>query len=157
MKRIGMCVVLLLMIVCAGCSSFFTNLQTPQKTLSLNESAVFSQEKTKFVATIDSVVMNQNAPHQVTVRMTVKNTGTDAFSLIGYPRLVDAAGGEYLGVNMMFGGINPGGISTKTSTIALKTDEAYSALLKGAEFRVRFQSLKPLPYEGIWAVNLTAL
>jgi len=156
MKWIGLCAVLLVTIVCAGCTSYFSNLQTPQKTLNLNESAVFSQETTQFVATVNGVELNQNAggSRQVTVRMTVKNTGKGAFSLIGYPRLLDSEGREYPGVNLMFGGISPGGFSTKTSAITLKTDEEYQALRKAAELRVRFQSMKPLPYEGIWALDL---
>lgn len=159
MNYAGISLILLALVFSAGCTSYFTNLQTPQKTLDIRESAIFTQEKTKFTATVNSVTLSPKAssPRQFSLKMTVKNTGSEAFSLIGYPRLVDSAGTEYTGPNIMFGGIHPGGSASGTSTITIRTPDEYEALRKSALLKVRYQSMKPLPYEGIWAVNFSAL
>lgn len=159
MKKIVPIIALILLAFSAGCASFFTNIQTPQQTLDLNESAIFSQEKTKFIATVNTIELNKKGsyPRQVAITMIVKNSGPDAFSLIGYPRLVDASGQEYPGVNMVFGGIQPGGTVTGKSSITIDSAEEYANLQKGAMLKVRFQSMKPLPYEGIWNVDFTTL
>lgn len=156
MIRAVICVLLILIVATAGCTSYFSNIQTPQKTLNLTESAIFNQEKTQFSATINSVSTCQNSsfPCVVTLRMVVKNSGREQFSLIGYPRLFDAANREYTGSNMMFGTINPGGIVSGSSTVAIPTQEEYAAFSKGGILKVKFQSIKPFPYEGIWAVNV---
>ncbi len=151
-----MCAVLLMIILTAGCTSFVSNMQTPQKTLTVRDTAVFTQEKVKFTATIDSVslIQNTNPPYKVSASMTVKNTGKDAFSLIGYPRLVDGAGKEYPGSAMQFGSVLPGGMSAKTCTIPVQSQDEYNALAANALLKVKFQSMTPLPYEGIWQVDL---
>jgi uncharacterized protein YceK len=158
MKYIILSLLVVFLLLVSGCSSYFSNLQTPQKTLDIRETAVFSQEKTQFSATLNSVGVSQKTsfPREVTVRMTVKNTGNEAFSLIGYPRLVDAGGKEYVGRNLMFGGINPGGMATGTSVIRIESAQDYSALEESALLKVRYQSMKPLPYEGIWHIDLSA-
>lgn len=159
MKSVGIIVILVILVLFSGCTSYFDNLQTPQRTLNLTESAIFSQEKTNFIATVTSVNPDKTTspPRNILVSMTVKNTGKDAFSLIGYPRLVDGDGKEYPGSTIMFGGINPGGIGSGKSTIPLKTDEDFLSLQKSATLNVRFQSMKPLPYEGIWNIDFTTL
>jgi len=159
MKHAGICVLLILLMVSAGCTSYFSNLQTPQKTLDLKETAIFTQEKTKFAATVNSVTINQKTsfPRQFTLKMTVKNTGNEAFSLIGYPRLVDADGSEYVGKNIMFGSVHPNGYASGTSTITIMTEKEYAALEETALLKVKYQSMKPLPYEGIWAVDFSSL
>ncbi|HII98146.1 MAG TPA: hypothetical protein HA272_02495 [Methanoregula sp.] len=159
MKHTVLCVLLIILMASAGCTSYFSNLQTPQKTLDLKETAIFSQEKTKFAATVNSVTINQKSsfPRQFTLKMTVKNTGTEAFSLIGYPRLVGADGSESAGNNIMFGSVHPNGYATGTSTITIMTEQEYAALEENAVLRVKYQSMKPLPYEGIWAVDFSSL
>ena len=156
MIRAGSCLLLILLVASSGCTSYFSNLQTPQKTLNLTESAIFSQEKTQFSATITSVSVNHadSFPCQVTVRMTVKNTGKEQFSLIGYPRLTDAGDRQYTGPNMMFGTLNPGGIGSGSSSITVPSEEEYASLSKSGVLKVKFQSIKPIPYEGVWALNL---
>lgn len=159
MKHAGICVLLILLMASAGCTSYFTNLQTPQKTLDLKETAIFSQDKTTFAATVNSIAINQKSsfPRQCTLKMTVKNTGNEAFSLIGYPRLVDADGSEYVGNSIMFGSVYPNGHASGTSTITIMTGKEYAALEESALLKVRYQTMKPLPYEGIWGVDFTAL
>ena len=159
MKIAVSCLLIILLLLSTGCTSYFSNLQTPQKTLDLKESAIFTQESTKFTATVNNVGISQKNtfPRQFSLKMTVKNSGNEAFSLIGYPRLVDAEGKEYTGLNIMFGSLQPGGIASGTSTIQIKNADEYAALENGAVLKVRYQSMKPLPYEGIWAVNFSAL
>ncbi len=159
MKHAVLCLLLIFLMASAGCSSYFSNLQTPQKTLDLKETAIFSQEKTTFAATVNSVAISQKSsfPRQFTLKMTVKNTGNEVFSLIGYPRLVGADGSESVGNNIMFGSIHPNGHATGTSTITIMTEQEYAALEESAVLRVKYQSMKPLPYEGIWAVDFSSL
>jgi hypothetical protein len=159
MKKMGALLFLIILVFSSGCSSYFSNLTTPQKNLALTESAVFSQEKTNFVATVSRIDLNQRVsfPRQVTVTLGIKNSGKDAFSLIAYPRLVDAAGREYPGTNIVYGAIQAGGSSTMKSSMVVKSEEEYAALQKNAVLKVRFQSMKPLPYEAIWDIDMTKI
>jgi hypothetical protein len=158
MKTAGIIILLIILVLSSGCTAFFSNLQTPQKNLGPTDSAVFAQEKTNFVASISSIALTQRGyPRQVTITIQVKNTGKDSFSLIGYPRFVDSQGREYTGTTMMFGGLNRDGYANGRSVITIPTEEEYTALLKGTVLKVKFQSMKPLPYEGIWNVDLSTI
>jgi hypothetical protein len=159
MKHTEIILLLLVILLSCGCTSYFSNLQTPQKTLDIQDSAIFTQEQTKFTATVNSVALSQKSsfPRQFTMKMTVKNSGDESFSLIGYPRLVDANGKEYTGTSIMFNTIHPGGVASGSGTMQIKSADDFAALEKSALLRVKYQSMKPLPYEGIWAVDFSTL
>lgn len=159
MNHTGIILLLIALLLTCGCTSYFSNLQTPQKTLDIRESAIFTQEQAKFTATVNSVAISQKSsfPRQFTLKMTVKNSGDESFSLIGYPKLVDASGKEYTGSSIMFNTIHPGGVASGSSTMQIKSAEDFAALEESALLKVKYQSMKPLPYEGIWSVDFSSL
>jgi hypothetical protein len=143
----------------AGCSSVPSNYLTPQKTLSINDAAVFEKDGVTFTARIDKVevIPSSSGSREVTITIGVKNSGTKGVSLIAYPRITDATGKEYMGRSIFFGQLGTGGNTKGKSTVVIPTSAEYDTLLQEAYIKVRFQDITPVPSEGIWKIDLQSL
>jgi hypothetical protein len=74
-----------------------------------------------------------------------------------YPRLEDAEGNQYPGNSIFLGMLNSGGSVTGKSSIPIPTDESYDSLKKSATLNLRFQDMKPIPYEATWDIDISSL
>ena len=147
------------MLFSAGCTTYFSNLTTPQHNLKPDEYAIFEKEGNRFTAQIAHIAGGKSSSRltDITITIQVKNTGEKAVSLMAYPRLSDAQGNQYTGQSIFLGMLNSGGQVTGKSTISIPTDEAYNNLKKSAALSVRFQDTKLIPYEATWDIDMSTL
>jgi hypothetical protein len=159
MRKIILLCIIVLMVISAGCTSYFSNLTATQHNLKLNEYATFEKEGNRFSAQILQLEGKSSSSriYEIIVTIQVKNTGNKPVSLMAYPRLSDADGNQYPGDSIFMGMINPGGQVTGKSSISIPTDESYTSLKKSAALSLRFQDTKLIPYEGTWDIDISTL
>jgi len=138
----------------SGCTNPLTGLPTQSPDLAMNQSAVFGQEGYEFVATLDhfTVEPTGSGAHTVSFGFTVKNTGSKGISFVAYPRIIDGTGTEYPEKGVFLGAISPGGHASGTSSVIISPD-SYPALSQHAVLKIRFQEVKPIPYEVSWGID----
>jgi hypothetical protein len=156
MRKYCILIILILFILFTGCATYVSDLTTPKRVLQLNETAIFEQDGYQYSAAVDhiSVVSSSAGLQGVTVHVTVKNTGTKAFSLVAYPRITDDTGTESPGTSIFLGGLNPGGENSGESRIPITSDEAIQ-LKDHALLSIRFQNVKTS--EATWYVDFNKL
>lgn len=154
MRKIIPVLLLLLIILCAGCTSYFSNLTTKRHTLAQNEQAVFEKEGNGFTTGIQKAEprISSGLLTSLKVTITVKNTGLKPVSLMAYPRLEDPAGTQYPGNSLFLGTINPAGQVTAEGIIPVPGGKS-PAELKDTLLYVRFQDTKLIPYEAAWSID----
>jgi len=159
MRKIILVCILGLMVISAGCTSYFSNLTAPKKNLQLNEYAVFEKEGNKFTAEVTEIkgVYSGSRLYQVDITIRVKGAGNKPVSLVAYPSLSDPSGEVYWGKNIFIGMVSPGGEFTGKSSIPIPTGDVYNSLKKGAKLNLRFQDTKLIPYEGTWDIDITRI
>lgn len=159
MRKIILVCILGIMVLSAGCTSYFSNLATQKPNLQLNQKAVFEKEGNSFTAQIVEIkgVRSGSRLSQLDLKVRVVGTGTKPVSLMAYPSLSDKAGNIHYGKSIFMGMISPGGEFTGKSSIAIPSDEAYASLTKGAMVNLRFQDTKLIPYEGTWDIDIRKL
>jgi hypothetical protein len=157
MRKIIVVLVLMVCILCSGCSTYFSNLTAPKHNLNLDQRAVFEKEGNSFTTEIKKVEPQSSFSRLTGIKAViwVKNTGNKPISLMAYPHLEDAEGNQYPGNSIFLGMLNPGGQATADGLITIPTDEASTNLKKHAVLFIRFQDTKLIPYEAAWDVDFS--
>jgi hypothetical protein len=159
MKKIFILCLIVLMVFSTGCTSYFSNFTVPKHHLQLDEYAIFEKEGNRFTTQIKQIEGKSSSSRisEILVTIQVKNTGDKPVSLMVYPRLEDAEGNQYPGNSIFLGMLNSGGSVTGKSSIPIPTDESYDSLKKSATLNLRFQDMKPIPYEATWDIDISSL
>ena len=141
----------------AGCSSYPSNLMAQKNVLSPGESATFDQEDNHFSVWVNTVEPKRSDSHitSVIVTFTVVNEGQNSFGLVAYPKLSGASGTIYSGKSVFLGTLMPGVVNNGKAEIFVPSAEASQLLEKEALFSLKFQTMRPLPYEAVWKIDLS--
>jgi hypothetical protein len=158
MRRYLILILLVLFILITGCTSYISGLTAQKPVLQLNQTATFEQDGYLFEVTVDhiSVASSSGGTATITIEMTATNTGEKGITLIAYPRIADTAGTYHPGTSVFLGTINPGGRTSGGSTITLTPDAADQFRDNGL-LSIRFQAVKPMPWEATWYVDFHKL
>lgn len=157
MRNIFLLFTIFFCLLAAGCSSYPSNLMAQKNVLSIGESATFDQEDNHFSVWVNTVEPKRTNSHitSVIVTFTVVNEGQNSFGLVAYPKLSDASGTSYSGKSVFLGTVMPGVVNNGKAEIFVPSAEASPLLEKDALFSLKFQTMRPLPYEAIWKIDLT--
>ena len=158
MRRYLILLPLVLFILVTGCTSYISNLTAQKPVLQLNQTATFQEDGYLFEVTVDhiSITSSSGGPATITIDMTATNTGEKGITLVAYPRITDNAGTYYPGSGIFLGTINPGETASGRSIISLTPDAAYQLRDNGL-LSIRFQAIKPMPWEATWDVDFHKL
>jgi hypothetical protein len=124
--------------------------------LAPDQVATFDQEGNYFNVSIARIkaVRDVSEIRTIKLNLTVKNNGKEPFTLMAYPKLTDTGQNSYAGKSIFFGVVNPGYGSTENVEIIVPSKEASRLLEQEAVLTIRFQTLRPMPYEASWKIDL---
>jgi hypothetical protein len=159
MRRYLILILLVLFLLVTGCTSYISGLTATKPVLQLNQTATFEQDGYLFDVTVDHIISTMSSssgPATTTIDVTATNTGEKGITLIAYPRITDTAGMYYPGTSIFFGTIHPGGKASGRSSITI-TPDAADRFRDTDLLSIRFQAVKPMPWEATWYVDFHKL
>ena len=145
--------------IASGCTSYLSNLTTPNTPLTPDQGAEFEGDGNHFIISIDHIeaVRAGSDIRNVKVDFTVVNEGKepkDAFTLIAYPTLTDSLGNSYTTKSIFFGTVNPGHPVTGKTDISIASKDPSPLYQNSSVLSLKFQTLRPLSYAANWKIDL---
>ena len=167
MKTIVLGVIILCMILVAGCSTGQSVSGVPAQSLKMNEPAVLQNGSYMITTQIDQIDVDSSKPGKKIIDIYIRatNSGTQPIQLVWYSRITDPAGISHGGIGVSHAGsgavtppLDPGSSAIPRDYIVVESDPDFAAFAKGGTLDVVFigqdpESGSPVNFHTSWVID----